>query len=83
MFEKVVALVEEDGQEPVRGYWDTLENLCKYWFEKGAWAKVVDCAKKRADPRAELGGRPYPSLRAAMYGKEAQKKLDEAKKGSK
>jgi tetratricopeptide (TPR) repeat protein len=80
MFEKVVALVEEEGQEPQRGYWDALENLCKYWFEQGAWEKVVAFAKKRADPKAAVGGRPYPSLRAAAYGGQAQKKLDEAKK---
>lgn len=77
-FDKVVALVEEDGQEPVRGYWDTLENLCKYWSERGEWAKVVAYAKKRADPKAEVGGRPYPSRVAAQYGAVAAKKLAEA-----
>ena len=83
MFEKVRALVEEDGQEPVRGYWDTLENLCKYWFERGEYAKVVECAKKRADPAARAFGNPYPSLRAAQYLNAAQKKIDDAKKPAK
>ncbi|MCE9638146.1 MAG: hypothetical protein K8T90_20785 [Planctomycetes bacterium] len=83
MFDRVLALVDDDGQEPGRGYWDTLENLCKYWFEKGDWAKVVAFAKKRADPTAKAYGNPYPSLRAAQYGNAAQKKLDDAKKGGK
>lgn len=78
-FDRVVELVEVEGQEPVRGYWDTLENLCKVWFEKGEFAKVVEVAKKRADPKASLNGAPYPSLRAAQYGAAAAKKLKDAR----
>jgi tetratricopeptide (TPR) repeat protein len=74
-FDRVVALVEEEGQEPVRGYWDTLENLCKYWFDRGEYAKVVAIAKKRADPKASVNGAPYPSLRAAQYAAAAAQKL--------
>src|SRR5205085_8390745 len=33
LFERVLDLVRR-GHEPTRGYWDALENLCKYWFEK-------------------------------------------------
>lgn len=79
-FDRVVALVEEDGEQPVRGYWDTLENLCRYWFERGEWARVVECAKRRADPKASLDGRPYPSAVAARYGAAATKKLGETRK---
>jgi hypothetical protein len=78
--ERAVALVEEQGQPPERGYWDALENLCKYWFEKGEWQRVVDLAKKRADPRATLNGRPYPSARAAQHGAQAARKLADARK---
>lgn len=79
MFEKVLRLVETDGQPPVRGYWDTLENLCKYWFEEGEYAKTIECAKKRASPKANLGGRPYPSLVAMQWKARAEAELAKAK----
>lgn len=75
MFEKVIRLVDEEGQEPVRGYWDALENMCKYWFERGEWAKCVETAKKRLVPEAKLDGRPYPSLVAAGWKVKAEGKL--------
>jgi tetratricopeptide (TPR) repeat protein len=80
MFEHVVALVEKDGQPPARGYWDTLENLCKYWFEKGEYEKVVACADKRASPKATMNGQPYPSMKAALYRAQALAKLDKPRK---
>ncbi len=79
MFLKVVALVEDEGQEPVRGYWDALENLCKYYFEIGQYKRVLECAEKRADGRANVGGRAYPSIRAAQYANQARRKLAETK----
>jgi len=80
MFEKVVRLVEKDGAKPKRGYWDALENLCKYWFEHGDYAKVVQYADKRADPSASLDGRPYPSRVAANWRSRAVKAMEDAKK---
>jgi len=77
MFLEVLALVEERGQEPVRGYWDALENLCKYYFETGEYEKVLVCAEKRADGRANVNGRAYPSLRAAQFANQARRKLAE------
>ena len=79
LFEKVLRLVEKERQEPVRGYWDALENLCKYWFEKGSYAKVIECADKRADPAASLEGRPYPSLKAAQWRLAALRELEKQK----
>jgi len=77
MFIEVLALVEEQGQEPIRGYWDALENLCKYYFETGRYEKVLECADKRADGRANVNGRAYPSLRAAQWANQARRKLAE------
>jgi tetratricopeptide (TPR) repeat protein len=79
MFEKVRRLVEKDRQPPIRGYWDTLENLCKYWFEKGEFQKVLECAEKRADPTAAVNGRPYPSLRAVQWKLQAEAELARAR----
>jgi len=75
MFEKVLRLVEVDGQPPVRGYWDTLENRCKYWFEEGEYAKTIECATKRASPKATLNGRPYPSMQAMGWKARAEAEL--------
>ena len=75
MFEKVLRLVEKDGQPPVRGYWDTLENLCMYWFQEGEYAKTIECATKRASPDAVLDGRPYPSFKAAQWKARAEEEL--------
>ncbi len=79
MFNHVLALVEVDGQAPKRGYWDALENLCKYHFEIGEYEKVVGYAKKRANPEANVNGRLYPSMRAAQFAMSAQAELDKAK----
>jgi tetratricopeptide (TPR) repeat protein len=79
MFEKVVRLVEKDGQKPARGYWDALENLCKYWFESGDYKKVVIYADKRASPDATVNGRPYPSRVAAQWKERAVKALEQVK----
>jgi tetratricopeptide (TPR) repeat protein len=75
MLEKVLRLVESDGQAPVRGYWDALENLCKYWFEEGEYEKTIECAKKRASPKAVLNGHPYPSMPAAAWRARAEAEL--------
>ena len=79
MFEKVLRLVESDGQPPVRGYWDALENLCRYWFEEGEYAKVIACAEKRASPKATLNGRQYPSMVAAGWKARADAELAKLK----
>lgn len=79
MFEKVLRLVETDGQEPARGYWDALENLCRYWFEEGEYAKTIACADKRASPKAVLGGQPYPSRVAATWKARAEAELAKSK----
>lgn len=76
MFERVVRLVEKDGAKPMRGYWDALENLCKYWFENGDYKKVVAFADKRANPAATLDGRPYPSGAAAQWRERALKAIE-------
>jgi tetratricopeptide (TPR) repeat protein len=75
MFEKVLRLVETDGQPPVRGYWDALENLCKYWFEEGEYEKTIECAKKRASAKATLNGRPYPSFQAGVWKARAETEM--------
>lgn len=49
MFERVVELVEVVGQEPMRGYWDALENLCQYWFQEGEYERVLDLAERRME----------------------------------
>ena len=77
MFLKVRRLVEEEGVDKRRGYWDTLENLSKYWFEAGDYAKCLECAQKRMDTTAKVDGRPYPSMKAAGYRGVAEKKLKE------
>ena len=79
LFEKVLCLVEKDGQEPMRGYWDALENLRKYSFEKGDFAKTVVLADKRASPNAVVDGRPYPSMKAAQFRAAALKELEKKK----
>jgi tetratricopeptide (TPR) repeat protein len=79
MFEKVLRLVERDGQPPVRGYWDALENLCKYWFEKGEFRKTIEYADKRKSPKATLNGRPYPSFVAMQWRARAERELAKAK----
>ena len=79
MYLKVVELVEEDGQDPIRGYWDTLENLCKHYFRTGEYDKVLECAKKRSSPDAIVNGRPYPSMRSRQWAVQAQRRLDSAK----
>jgi len=76
LLERAVALVEKDGAPPKRGYWDALENLCKYWFENRQWKKVVEYADRRASPKANLDGRPYPSRVAAGYREQALKELE-------
>lgn len=78
LFEEVLRLVEVEGQEPKRGYWDALENLCKYWFEAGEHRKVIACADKRADKRASIDGRPYPSPAAAVWRARAERALRDA-----
>lgn len=78
-FQKVLQAVEDDERAPERGYWDALENLCKYWFERGDHRKVIAYAKKRADPRATLGGKPYPSARAAAYRSQSERALRDGK----
>jgi tetratricopeptide (TPR) repeat protein len=76
LLDKVVELVRKQGKEPKRGYWDALENLCKYWFEKGEWQKVVEYGDLRADPDASMNGRPYPSMKAADYRARAIKEME-------
>ena len=75
MFEHVLERVHDVGDPPQRGYWDTLENLCMYWFELGQYERVVEYAKLRANPDVVVNGRPYPSLKAAQWGARARKKL--------
>ncbi len=75
MFLRVREDVETHGRAVCRGYWDALENLCKYWYEAGEYEKVLECAKLRANPSAEVDGRPYPSRVAEQYGAQALKKL--------
>ncbi len=75
MFEKVLRLVEENGQDPIRGYWDALENLCKYYYEIGQYDRVVEMANKRANPDAMVNGRAYPSMKAAQWKRQAEAKL--------
>jgi tetratricopeptide (TPR) repeat protein len=79
MFEHVLELVDKDRQPAQRGYWDALENLCKYWYEEGDYEKVVAYADRRASPKATMNGKPYPSLVAAMWKAKALAKLEKEK----
>ena len=69
-------LVEEDGQQPIRGYWDALEHLCRYYYEIGRDRDVILCAELRANPEAQLNGRPYASASAEAFRKKAQARID-------
>ena len=47
-FLMTVALVQQLGQDPERGYWDALENLCKhYWEVDRQPEKVIEYARMR------------------------------------
>ena len=69
---KVVSLVQEYGQLPSTGYWDALENLCKYYWEvERNPALVVKYATMRYE--TTLGVEPYSrSPRALHYKKLAE-----------
>jgi tetratricopeptide (TPR) repeat protein len=72
MLLKVISLVEEDGLPPERGYWDALENLCKYYWEVERNPELVI---KYADMRyrTTAGIEPYDmSPRAGHYKKLAE-----------
>ncbi len=75
IFEKVLSLVQDDGQQPMRGYWDTLENLCKYYWEvERDPEKVIRYAELRSRPRD--GVPPYSvSRKAELYRKLAEDAL--------
>jgi len=83
MFEHVVSLVVDEGYAPQRGYWDALENLCKYFWEVEHDAKkVVRYAKMRYEPIN--GGDPYNmSQKAKMWGMMAKRELEKASGGGK
>jgi tetratricopeptide (TPR) repeat protein len=73
MLEKVVSIVHDDGLLPERGYWDALENLCKYYWEVDRKPELVI---KYADMRYKptMGVEPYSmSPKAAHYRKLAEK----------
>ncbi len=73
MLEKVLSIVDEDGMAPERGYWDALENLCKYYWEVDRKPKLVI---KYADMRYKttLGVEPYNTSRNAMHYKSLAEK---------
>ncbi len=74
LFERVLEIVEEDGAPPGRGYWDTLENLCRYWFAHEEWARVIEFADKRVQQTA-YPSRVAPALRErakAMLAKKSE-----------
>jgi len=57
-FLKTVALVLKGDQRPIRGYWDSLENLCKhYWEVDRRPEKVIEYARLRY--RVTKGVKPY------------------------
>ena len=76
LLKKVFSLVDDDGQLPSTGYWDALENLCKYYWEVDRMPElVVKYAKMRYEETD--GVRPYNmSGTAAHYGKLAEKALN-------
>ncbi len=75
MLEKVVAIVQDDGMVPERGYWDALENLCKYYWEVDRQPElVIKYAEMRT--KTTLGVAPYSASRpAAHYKRLAEKAL--------
>ncbi len=72
-------LVEEDDATPTRGYWDSLEHLCRYYFEIGRYRDVVVCADLRVGPDVTPNGPPSQSAVAESYRKKAEAKLGGAR----
>ncbi len=72
---RTVELVQDVGQEPEMGYWDALENLCKYYWEvEKDPEKVVQYSDMRY--QAVRGTAPYNmSEKARHYGDLARKEL--------
>jgi tetratricopeptide (TPR) repeat protein len=72
---KVVSMVKDDGQAPIRGYWDALENLCfYYWDVERDPEKVIEYADMRYEETS--GVAPYsPSPKALHFKKLAEQEL--------
>jgi len=75
ILEKVYDLVHEEEQKPERGYWDTLENLCKYYYEvEKDLEKVIRYGTMRYETTD--GVAPYNSSPKAQHYKTlAEKEL--------
>jgi tetratricopeptide (TPR) repeat protein len=75
MFQKVVSLVQDYGQAPDIGYWDALENLCKYYWEvERDPEKVIRYAEMRY--KTTNGVAPYNDSRVARdYAAKAKAEL--------
>lgn len=75
--EKAVSLVQDDGYAPERGYWDALENLCKYyWDVEHDPKKVLEYAEMRYEP--VNGVNPYNMSGVARgYAAKAKAELGE------
>ncbi|MCU0727462.1 MAG: hypothetical protein MUE73_17020 [Planctomycetes bacterium] len=73
LLERTIALVEDGDQMPEMGYWDALENLCKYYWEVDRQPeKVIRYAEMRYEPTK--GVEPYNSSpKAAHYAELAKK----------
>jgi tetratricopeptide (TPR) repeat protein len=70
---KTVAMVEDDGFAPERGYWDALENLCKYYWEVDRQPeKVIRYADMRY--KTTLGVAPYNMSGSALHYKKLAEK---------
>ncbi len=75
-FLRTISLVIEGAQQPERGYWDALENLCKhYWEVDRQPEKVIEYARLRY--LVTKGVKPYNmSQKAANHAKLAKEALD-------
>jgi tetratricopeptide (TPR) repeat protein len=75
LLERTIALVQDGDQMPETGYWDALENLCKYYWEVDRQPEqVIRYAEMRYE--STKGVEPYNrSPQAAHYAELAKKAL--------
>jgi tetratricopeptide (TPR) repeat protein len=72
---KTIELVTDDGQTPIRGFWDACENLCKYYWEVDRQPKLVIKYAEMRNTDWE-GTAPYvPSQRVLAWKRLAEKEL--------
>lgn len=70
MFERVLELVEVEGWEPMRGYWDALENLSRWHLARGEFERALELSERRLEHTA------YPSMVAPQVRAQALEGLN-------